>query len=129
MSTSPAFTALVTACNDNKVAQVQALLAQDAGLASAVDAKGRSALAHTSRRCHLDVVTLLLARGAPVDLPDAALLTALHHAVLAKSRRTVNALVALGAPREARDAHGKTAYDVGVLTGATGAAFALRPAP
>lgn len=73
---------------------------------------GRYALNWAAINDHPDTIQLLLARGAAINAQNLSGFTALHHAAEAGSSRAATALLAAGADRTLRTAHGETAADV-----------------
>lgn len=72
------------------------------------------------------ISTVLLARGADVDAPDAGGHTALHHAAFHDDVGLVNAILAHGADATARNRDGKTALAIAEERGHTAVARRLR---
>ncbi|KAI9339812.1 ankyrin repeat-containing domain protein [Zopfochytrium polystomum] len=73
---------------------------------------GLCALHWAADRGHAAVVRWLVERGATVDARDADEATPLHYAAIAESREAIDALLACGADRTAKNADGETPQDV-----------------
>ncbi|KAH8585593.1 ankyrin repeat-containing domain protein, partial [Bisporella sp. PMI_857] len=69
----------------------------------AADSFGRTALHHASDNGHLEVVTLLLEKGADLEAADIYGKTALHHASRNGHLEVVTLLLEKGADVKARD--------------------------
>lgn len=130
------FTPLMIACMENQLEAARTLLAAGANV-NAQDDDGTTVLhwavfaarpdeLHLYRELgqphdtvyrpqqHAPLVELLLARGAKLEVADAAGNTALHQAAMMDARAAALVLIAAGANRAARNREGKTAYELAV---------------
>jgi len=90
------------------VAAVTQMLGEDASLARYADAEGRTALHGAVAGGAVEIVRLLLARGADVNARDYEEHTPLHFAALRSEPDAARLLVEAGADLEARNDYGRT---------------------
>jgi len=103
--------AIRTAARHGDAGKIQALLADDPGLASKT-IRGRTPLHDAAMWGQKEVAALLLARGADVNARDFRQRTPLHLAAIRGQKEMVEFLLANGADPNATDSRGRTPLDL-----------------
>lgn len=115
------------AAKSGEVEKVRSLLQEDPSLVSSLDENGMTLLDCAAARKQIDVATLLIEKGADVNLTGHGKLTAIHFAALAGSLEIANVLLAHGADPKARAEDGTTPFELAAEMGHKEVAKLLLP--
>jgi ankyrin repeat protein len=104
---------------------VKALIEKDPELVNAKDKDGRTPLHWACRGVHLEVVKLLVDKGADVNAEDSNKIIPLHSLAVRNSAAVIEILTAKGAHVDAKDYRGNTALHYAAIYNAADAAALL----
>lgn len=106
-------TELIEASIDNRTDEVATLLSKEIDI-DAQDKLGKSALHYAVQNYHIEIVSLLLSKGAKVDISDIHGNTPLSDAVFNSEGRgeIIRLLLEYGADRNLKNKHGVSPVDL-----------------
>lgn len=111
-TTTTGETPLGIACFGNVISSVRELIEFEPNLDSSADSSGLSPLMLASENGHIEIINLLLDKGANINHGDQNGDTALHHAAYNNMKKSVDVLLSRGASKKIKNIEGKTYHDL-----------------